>query len=149
MAALAVCHAVVDALGQRLEITHAGLDRHGRASKPFDQRDGLGEIGRRRHRVRHAFDLPADVDGDDVRALLGQPHRVTAALSARGACQQRYPAVDSAHMVPRLVGRLTIPPRLPHPNRHPSVFGRGEPPSGAEARRSRMRGTDLLSDGTR
>jgi hypothetical protein len=29
-------------------------------------------------------DLTADVGRDDVRALLGQPHRVAAALAARG-----------------------------------------------------------------
>ena len=36
------------------------------------------------HRQR-ALDIVADVDGDDVGALFGQPHRVAAALAAGGA----------------------------------------------------------------
>ena len=36
----------------------------------------------------------ADVDGDDVGALLGQPHRVAAALAARGAGDERDLALE-------------------------------------------------------
>src|SRR5207245_6349471 len=39
----------------------------------------------RRHRIRHRADLRADVDGDDIRAFLRQPDRMTAALAARCA----------------------------------------------------------------
>ena len=35
--------------------------------------------------IWHAVDLLTDVDGDDVGALLRQPHRVRAALAARRA----------------------------------------------------------------
>src|SRR6202043_2479914 len=40
---------------------------------------------RRGQRVRIRLNLLHQVDGDDVRALLGQPDRMAAALAARGA----------------------------------------------------------------
>ena len=54
---------------------------------------GLGEVfrgGRGRGRV---VEPAADVDRDDVGALFGEPHRVAAALAARGAGDERDLAV--------------------------------------------------------
>ena len=51
----------------------------------LDEPRGFVEILGRRHRVTDGVDVAAQVDGDDVGAFLGQPHRVTAALAARRA----------------------------------------------------------------
>ena len=42
-------------------------------------------------------DVVAEVEGDDVGALLGQPHGVAAALSACGAGDQCHAPVDPSH----------------------------------------------------
>jgi hypothetical protein len=77
-------HAVVERRLQGAEVPHVGLGGHDPAVQRLDLLDGLGQVRRRRHRVRHATDLIAQVDGDDVGAFLRQPDRVTAALAARG-----------------------------------------------------------------
>jgi hypothetical protein len=55
----------------------------------LDKLDGRGEIVGGGQRIRHAGDLIAKVDGDDVGALGSQSHRVGAALPAGRAGDQR------------------------------------------------------------
>jgi hypothetical protein len=50
---------------------------------------------RRRRRHQEACDRFADVDGNDVRTLLRQSHRMRAALTARRAGDERDLAFDS------------------------------------------------------
>lgn len=54
----------------------------------LDQPDGLLEVVRCRHREGDAADLLADVHGDNVRALLCQPHRMATALAAGRASDE-------------------------------------------------------------
>ena len=51
------------------------------ASELLDELDGLGEVVLRGALVAHRRERLADVDGDDVGALLGQPDRLGAALT--------------------------------------------------------------------
>ena len=55
----------------------------------LDQRGGLFEVLRCRTGCRRVLELLADVDGDDVGALLGQAHRMAATLSTRRARDER------------------------------------------------------------
>src|SRR5690606_24382432 len=62
----------------------------------LDQVGGLGEVlGAGGGDVLVAGDPLADVDGDDVGALLRQPHRVRATLTARRAGHERDLALNS------------------------------------------------------
>ena len=75
----------------------------------LDQADGLGEVLRGGQRVRVRLDLLADVDGDDVGALLGQPDGVAAALTARGAGDEGDLSFKTArHGVSFSVGCLIV-----------------------------------------
>src|ERR1700677_3970772 len=57
--------------------------------------------------IGSALDIVADVDGDDVGPLLGQPHRVAAALAASGAGDESDLAFSSSwHDLPRFLGLL-------------------------------------------
>src|SRR6202020_3613855 len=62
----------------------------------LDQADGLLHVLRRGQRVRIRLDLLHQVDGDDVRALLGQPDGVAAALAAGGTGDERDFAFKTA-----------------------------------------------------
>ena len=64
----------------------------------LDLFDRLRQVLRRRQRVVHAVERLADVDGDDVGALLGQPDRVAAALTARRARDECDLAFELAHV---------------------------------------------------
>ena len=74
--------AVVDSLLDGAEIANVGLGGDNPPVQRLDLLDGLFQIARRRHPVGHRVDLLAQVDGDDVGALLGQPHGVAAPLAA-------------------------------------------------------------------
>jgi len=64
-------------------VPDVGLGGHDPPVQRLDLLHRLGQVLRRRHRIRHRIHLRAEIDGDDVRALLRQPHRVAAALAAR------------------------------------------------------------------
>jgi hypothetical protein len=95
----------------RPELGHPGVERRPQPrlvpdvgllghDPPVEGLDFLGRLGQvigRRHRVRHGFDLPADVNGDDVRAFLREPDRVAAALAARGAGDEGDFAFQLSH----------------------------------------------------
>jgi hypothetical protein len=51
----------------------------------FDQPSGLVEVLRRGQGISDGVDVVAQVDGDDVGTLLGQPNRMASSLPARGA----------------------------------------------------------------
>jgi hypothetical protein len=73
-------------LERRLElrlVPHVGLPREDPAVQRLDLLDGLGQVLRSGHGVGNRLDLPADVNRDDVGALLRQPHRVASSLPAR------------------------------------------------------------------
>jgi hypothetical protein len=75
-------HPVVNRRLQRVVVAHVGLRGDDAPVQRLDLLDGLRQVLGRRHRERDALELLADVHGDDVRALLRQPHRVAAALAA-------------------------------------------------------------------
>ena len=94
----------VDGCLQRVEV--AGVDLRGvdPAVVPLDQIGGLGQVLRRGQRNLNAVDLLTDVDGDDVGALLRQPHRVRATLAAGGAGDESDLAFNtSCHFQPQFV----------------------------------------------
>ena len=86
---------------QRVVIPHIDFGGTDAAIQVLDHVGGLGEIFWGRPGRRRALKGLADVDGDDVGALFGQPNRVAAALTARRAGDERdlafYP---SGHQVP-------------------------------------------------
>jgi hypothetical protein len=90
-------HTVVQRRLHRSVVAHVGLDGHDPAVQRLDLLDRFRQVGRGRHRVRHAGDLIAEVDGDDVRSLLRQPDRVAAALAARRAGDEGDLAFQLAH----------------------------------------------------
>ena len=69
---------------QGVVVTHVDFGRVDPAIMALDEVGGLGQILGRRCRNRGVLhDRLTDVDGDDVGALLRQPHRVATALTAR------------------------------------------------------------------
>jgi hypothetical protein len=94
-------YALVERRLDRVVVPDVGLGGHDAPVKRLDLLDRLGQVLRCRHRVRHRANLRAQVDGDDVRALLGQPDRVRPALTARGPGDEgdlaRY---SSCHVLP-------------------------------------------------
>ena len=62
--------AVIERLLQHIGIAHVGLVCLDAASECFDLSNGFVEVVARRHRIPDRLDLLADVDGDDVGALL-------------------------------------------------------------------------------
>jgi hypothetical protein len=89
-------HAVVHGGLQRGEIAHVRLRSDDPAVQRLDRLDRLGQVGFGGQRVGHDVDLAADVHRDDVRALLGQPDRVTAALPAGRSGDERDLALNSS-----------------------------------------------------
>ena len=69
---------------ERLRVAHVGFPGEDPSVECLDRRDRLGQVGLGGQAVADARDVLADVDRDDVGALLGQPDRVTAALTPRG-----------------------------------------------------------------
>ena len=103
-------HAAVHRGLERVVVTHVDFGGHDAAVVGLDQIGGLGKVCRCRMRVGQVVDRPADVDGDDVGALLGQPDRVAAALAARGAADERDLALNPAgHREVTLSGPASTP----------------------------------------
>ncbi len=78
-------------------LAHVGLRGDDAAAGLLDELGGLLEVLGRRHRVADGRDVLAQVDRDDVGALLGQPDRVTAALPARGAGDECDFPLNASH----------------------------------------------------
>ena len=76
---------LADALGHDAlelpEVAHVGLAGHDAPVELLDELGRVGQIVRRRQGVRHRLDRPAQVDGDDLGPLLGQPDSVRTALT--------------------------------------------------------------------
>jgi hypothetical protein len=117
------------ALQSRLQprgVADVGLRNHYSLTGFLDQPRGLVEILPGGHRVADGVDVAADVDRDDVGALLGQPDGVTPALAtarSRDECDlARYPALRFSHnfsswfheqnMFGRYVFRPPLTPRI-------------------------------------
>ena len=81
----------------RLSVAHVGLGGDDAPVERLDLLDRLLQVLGRRHRVGHARDLRADVDRDDVSALLGESDGVAAALAARGAGDEGDLAFEFSH----------------------------------------------------
>jgi hypothetical protein len=82
--------------------------REDSAVKALDQVGGLGQIlGRRRRDGGVLHDRLTDVDGDDVGALFGQPHRVATALTARRPGDESdlacHPSTVFSHDIPQFL----------------------------------------------
>nr|WP_281174621.1 metalloregulator ArsR/SmtB family transcription factor [Cryptosporangium arvum] len=90
---------------QRGQVTHVGRPRDDAPVERFDQPDRFGQVVGPSHRIPHRADLAAEIDRDDVRALLGEPDRVTAALPPCGTGDERDLAVELPHAASR--SRLT------------------------------------------
>jgi hypothetical protein len=75
----------VDRLLERAQVAHVGLAGDDPPVKRLDRLDRLGQVGFGAHAIAHGVVVGEDVDRDDVGALLGQPDRVTAALTAARA----------------------------------------------------------------
>jgi hypothetical protein len=89
--------AAVDRLHQLRPLAHVGLHRDHPAVQRLDQAGGLLQVVRAGQVVGQTVDVVADVDGDDVRALLGQPDRVAPPLAAAGPGDEGHFALDASH----------------------------------------------------
>ena len=89
--------AAVERLAQLLGLANVGLCGDDALTGLLDQLGGLVEILRLGHRVADCLDVVADVDRDDVGALLGQPNRVAAALPARSAGDECNFSLNASH----------------------------------------------------
>jgi hypothetical protein len=106
-----------------LGVTDIGLRGEDSVVERLDLLGRLGEIVRGGHGVRHGADLLADVDGDDVGALLGEPDGMAAALPACRAGDECDFALKLSHAeFPSLVYSVPVPVREPvaRPERHRS-----------------------------
>ena len=90
-------------------LPHVGLDRDDPAVVLLDQAGGLLQVIRRGERVTDGLDIMAQVDGDDVRAFFREPHRVAAALAARGARDEGDFALDASHVCPFVSAEISTP----------------------------------------
>src|SRR5690606_12551707 len=121
----------VDGRLQGVEIPDVDLGGVDPAVEAFHQVGGLGQILRAGQRNLHAVDLSADVDRDDVGALLGHPHRVGAALAPGGPGDECDLAFESScHVIlDSVIGcggsREWLPASSPSPAR--STWGRVRP----------------------
>ena len=77
-------HPVVDRGLQGTGVPHVGRCGHDPPVQGLHRLDRLGQLGLGRQRVAHRVVVPADVDRDDLGALLGEPDRVRPALPPRG-----------------------------------------------------------------
>jgi len=90
-------HAGLDRLLERVPVPHVRLDRDDPPVERLDLLDRLGEVVGGGVRIGEVRDRSADVDGDDVGALLRQPYRVAAALATGGTGDEGDLACDTSH----------------------------------------------------
>ena len=91
-------HALVEGLLQPGQVAHVGLERHDLAAFRLDELCRLVEIGPCGVGVVDRRDVGADVDGQDVGALPGQPDGVRPALPARRSGDECDLAFESSHL---------------------------------------------------
>src|SRR5882757_7160134 len=82
---------------ERSAVPDVGADGVDAPVECLDLAGRLGEVLRPGHRVVDRIDLAGDVDGDDVRAFLGEPDRMAAALAAGSAGDEGDLAVELSH----------------------------------------------------
>ena len=100
---------------QRRLIANIGLSGHDSRAGVLDEFDRRGQIVGCRHRVGDRGDLVADVDRDDVGAIGRQPDRLSAALTAGRAGDERDLAVERAPLGTQLaLGRIARDDGLQH-----------------------------------
>ncbi len=75
---------------QGAAVADIGLVRHDPAVAVLDEPHRLPQVLRCRHGIRHRVDLRADVQGDDVGALFGEPDGMGAALPTRRSGDERH-----------------------------------------------------------
>jgi hypothetical protein len=90
-------HALVEGGLERAVVAHVGLGGDDPPVQRFHLLDRLGQVVGGGHRDGDRLDLLADVDGDDVGALLGEPDRVAAALPSGGSGDERDLPFDPSH----------------------------------------------------
>lgn len=73
-------HRTIHLGGERGEVTYIDAAGDSPTAGRLDLGNGLGKVGRCAHAVRNSDDLSRDVDRDDARAFLREPHRVRATL---------------------------------------------------------------------
>ena len=98
-----------DAVGHRrlepFEVPDVTLLGHDAPTGLLDEVDRLVEILASRHRIGDAVDLIAQVERDDVGALLGEPDRVRAALTpGRARDEDDLPVELLCHDAPHYGG---------------------------------------------
>src|SRR5690606_11328714 len=99
---------VVDHLLQGVEVADVDLRGDDTAIESLDQFGCLGEVfGGRRRDGAPLGDGAADVDGDDVGALLGEFHSVTSTLTARSARDESYFSFNASCHVRLFPGEWT------------------------------------------
>ena len=96
----------VDRFHQLRPLAHVGLHRDHPAVQGLDQAGGLLQVVRACQVVGETVDVVADVDRDDVRALLRQPHRVTPPLAAGGPGDEGHFALHASHAHPFLFAEM-------------------------------------------
>jgi len=92
--------AVIDGGLQRRDIAHVRLAGDDPAVQRLDRLDRLGQVSLGGQGVADRRVVVADVHRDDVRALLGQPDRVTAPLPAGRPGDERDLAFELPHDLP-------------------------------------------------
>jgi hypothetical protein len=90
-------HPLVDRPAERRRVAHVRRARHHAPPHGSDALHGLREVVGSREPVLHRVGLRADVDRDDVGALLREPDRVAATLPARRAGDERDLPVEATH----------------------------------------------------
>ena len=104
-------------------VAHVGHDLHGAPVEGLDRLDRLVELLLRAHRVADGLVVLAQVDGDDVGALLREPDRVAPPLAVRRSRDEGDLALDPSRHVGILssctrTGQLAPPGRPCRPVTH-------------------------------
>ena len=86
-------------------VADVGLPGEDAPVQRLDRPHRLGELLRGAHLVAHRLQLGADVDRDDVGALLRQPDRVAPTLAAGGSGDEGDLALELSHVTPRVAAR--------------------------------------------
>ncbi|KAF0962751.1 hypothetical protein MLGJGCBP_04055 [Rhodococcus sp. T7] len=89
----------IDRLLQLGEVTHVCLLCDYPATRPLDQAHRLVQLLARPARIGHLRYVVAQVDGDDVGTLLGEPDRMATALTACGPGNEDNFSADTSHIL--------------------------------------------------
>ncbi len=91
----------------RVEVTDVGFERHDPTVETLDQLDRFGHVFRCcRGDLRVLPDRTADVERDDIRAFLREPHRVTTPLTTSRPSDERDLSFNSPCHDPPLALRI-------------------------------------------